>query len=121
MPSPTIDNFFGASAQVISASTNIVATAIDPALILRYSDFNAESWNALAAGEQLDPEKWLTSILKKAKTWSVANTDDLPNLVVFPPSLGLELRNAISIRRFTYSVDIFQPDTGGSEPDPDLI
>jgi len=121
MGTPNIVNFFGASATVLTVNTQTVATALDPALVIRYSDFAAEGWNALANGEELDPEKWITAIVKKIKAWSGANVDDIPNVVVTAPLVGLEQRNATLKRRYSYGVDIYQADTGTSEPDPDSV
>ena len=46
MPIPTIQNFFGTSSQVLTATTSVVATVTEPVLIIRQADFTAESWNA---------------------------------------------------------------------------
>ena len=118
---PNINNFFGANATILTANAQIVATALDPVLVIRYSDFATEGWNALANGEALDPEKWTTAIVKKIKAWSVANLDDIPNVVVTAPLVGLEQRNATLKRRYSYGIDIYKADTGTSEPDPDSV
>ena len=121
MPTPTIINFFGTNAQVLTSDTNVVATAGSPVLVVRYSNFTAEDWNALAPGQETDPEKWLTAIIRKVNTFSNANLDDIPNVVVTNPILGLESRTNTLKRRYSYSVDIYQPDTGSTQPDPDLV
>lgn len=118
---PTIQNFFGTSAQALTATTSIVATATEPVLVIRQSDFTAEGWNALVAGNETDPEKWITAIIRKINTFSNANTDDIPNVVITSPILGLESRTDILKRRYSYGVDIYQPDTGNTQPDPDLV
>jgi hypothetical protein len=121
MPSPTIANFFGTNAQILTSDTNVVATAGSPVLVVRYSNFTAEDWTALTAGQETDPEKWLTAIIRKVNTFSVANLDDIPNVVITDPILGLESRTNTLKRRYSYSVDIYQPDTGSTKPDPDLV
>lgn len=121
MPTPTIPNFFGDTAQVITVTTSITASAIAPVLIIKQADFTAESWNALVAGNETDPEKWITAIVRKIATFSTANVDDIPNVVITPPVLGLESRTNILKRRYSYGVDIYQPDTGSTDPDPDLV
>jgi hypothetical protein len=122
MAAPTIANFFGANAVTLTAaSTAVVASAAAPVLVIRYADFAAQDWNALAAGNELDPEKWITAILRKIYDFSISNTDEIPNVVVTAPLLGLETRNAALKRRFSYGVDIYQADSGASNPDPDLI
>lgn len=121
MPNPTIQNFFGASSQVITATTSIVATAAEPVLVIKQSDFTAEGWDALTAGQETDPEKWTAAIIRKINGFSNANTDDIPNVVITSPILGLESRTDILKRRYSYSVDVYQPDTGSTQPDPDLV
>lgn len=121
MPTPTIQNFFGATAEVLTTTTSITASAIAPVLVIKQSDFTAEGWNALVAGNETDPEKWTTAIIRKINTFSTANTDDVPNIVITPPILGLESRTNTLKRRYSYSVDIYQPDTGSTQPDPDLV
>ena len=121
MPAPNIANFFGANASVLTSTTSVTASAGDPVLVVKFSDFAAQSWNALVAGDQSDPEKWMTAIARKIYDFSAANTDDIPNVVITDPILGLESRNSTLMRRFSYELDIYQPDTGSSAPDPDLV
>ena len=121
MPIPTIANFFGANAQTLTATTSVTASAIDPVLVIKHSDFTAQAWNSLVAGDETDPEKWITAIARKIYDFSVANTDDLANVVITNPILGLESRNSLLKRRFSYGLDIYQDDSGSSAPDPDLV
>lgn len=121
MGKPTIANFFGANAAVLTSTTSITASAGSPVLVIKFSDFAAQSWDALVAGDETDPEKWTTAIARKIYDFSVANTDDIPNVVITSPILGLESRNSTLKRRFSYGLDIYQPDTGSSSPDPDLV
>lgn len=121
MPTPTIQGFFGATAQVLTATTSITASPTSPVLVIQQSDFTAEGWDALVAGNETDPEKWTTAIIRKINTFSDANTDDVPNIVITPPILGLESRTNTLKRRYSYSIDIYQPDIGSTQPDPDLV
>ncbi len=121
MTAPTIANFFGTNAQVLTATASVTASAADPVLVIKYSDFAAQAWDALVAGNETDPEKWITAIARKIYDFSAANTDDIPNVVITAPILGLESRNSTLKRRFAYSLDIYQPDTGTAAPDPDLV
>lgn len=121
MAQPTIASFFGANAQTLTSTTSITASATDPVLVIKYSDFTAQAWNALVAGNETDPEKWITAIAKKIYDFSAGNTDTIPNVVITPPVLGLESRNNTLMRRFSYGLDIYQPDSGSASPDPDLI
>jgi hypothetical protein len=121
MTVPTIPNFFGVNAQVLTANTSVTATALDPVLCVKYSDLAAVGWTSLAGSAETDPEKWLTSIIKLIKNFTTANTDELPNVVVDAPLLGLEFRNSLTKRRYSYSVDIYETDTGATEPNPTNI
>jgi hypothetical protein len=121
MPAPTIANFFGASAQTLTATTSVTASAIDPVLVLKYSGFTAQGWDALVAGNETDPEKWVTAIARRIYDFTTANLDEIPNVAVTAPILGLETRNSALKRRFSYALDIYQDDSGSSAPDPDLV
>ena len=121
MTAPTIANFFGTNASVITAATSVTASAADPALVIKYSDFAGQGWNALVSGDGNDPEKWITAIARKIYDFSVVNTDDIPNVVITAPIQGLESRQSTLKRRFSYGLDIYQPDSGLTAPDPDLI
>lgn len=121
MTAPTITSFFGANAQVLTANATVTATTSSPALVIQQSDFSDEAWNALVTGDEADPEKWVTAIIRKINAFSNANTDDIPNVVVTDPILGLESRTNTLKRRYSYSLDIYQADTGSTKPDPDLV
>jgi hypothetical protein len=121
MSIPLASDFFGINTQILIATTSIVASPSAPILIIKQSDFAAQSWNGLIPGDENDPEKWISAIIRKIHDFSLANTDDLPNVVITPPTLGLESRTNILKRRFSYTIDIYQPDTGSEAPDPDLV
>jgi hypothetical protein len=118
----SINNFFGDNASVLTAITSITASTADPVLVIRHSDFASQSWNNLASGDQSNPEKWMSAIIRKINDYSNVNTgDDTLNVVVTDPILGLEVRSATLKRRYSYSVDVYQADTGSTQPDPDLV
>lgn len=121
MPAPTIQNFFGSSATIVTGSATLTGSTGDPLLVIKYSDFVSQGWNAIATGDEAKPEKWIAAIVRKIKDFSASNTDDLANVVVNDPFIGLETRNELLKRRFSYSVDIYQTDSGANAPDPDLI
>lgn len=121
MPAPIISNFFGDNAQIISGTATITGSANDPYLVIKYSDFSAQSWDSLAGTDSQKPEKWITAIAKKIRDFSAAQTDDISNISISEPFIGLENRNNSLKRRFTYSLDIYQADSGAASPDPDLV
>jgi hypothetical protein len=121
MTAPTIANFFGTNAAILTSNTSVTASAADPVLVIKFSDFTSQEWDALTAGQEQKPEKWVAAITRKIRDWSNANTDDIPNVVITDPIVGLETRESVLKRRFSYSIDIYQPDSGSAAPDPDLI
>jgi hypothetical protein len=121
MPNPTIQNFFGDYATVITSEVPVSASSDNPALIIFFSNFANQEWNALVAGDENNPEKWITAIARRIYDFSKTNTDDIPNVILTAPILGLESRNNTLKRRFSYGLDIYQLDSGSAAPDPDLV
>jgi hypothetical protein len=121
MTAPTIPDFFGQNAIVLTSTTSVTASAADPVLVVKYSDFVSQSWDALVANDENIPEKWVTAIARKIRDFSNANTDDVPNVIITDPIVGLESRESVLKRRFSYSLDIYQADSGSTAPDPDLV
>jgi hypothetical protein len=125
MATPTIDNYFGANATVLTATTSVTASAADPVLLIRASDF--ADWGSATAGSS-SPQKWLTSIMNKAYQFfqiSANLSDQSINCVVTLAFVTLADRivgsNTTRKRQFSYAVDIFAPDAGSNTPDPDDI
>ncbi len=125
MTQPTIANFFGANAQILTATTSIAATAADPYLVIRASDF--ATWGS-ALTEATNPGKWLTNIMNKAYEFfqiSANLSDQSINCVVTLAFVTLADRIVGSTttrkRQFSYAVDIYAPDAGSNVPDPDDI
>lgn len=108
MPKPTIQQIFGTNASVTSNQ-----------LTISFSDFASVGWGT-AAGT-IDAEKWLTAILLKARAFSEVNTDQIPNINIQEPYPGLTMRNNLLKREYSYSVQVYVPDTSAIVPDPDLI
>lgn len=108
MPKPTLQQIFGTNATVTSNE-----------LTIKFSDFSSVGWDT-AAGTT-DAEKWFTAILIKAREFSEANTDQIPNLNIQEPFPGLVMRNNALKREYSYSVQVYVPDSSATAPDPDLI
>jgi hypothetical protein len=108
MPKPTLQQIFGTNASVSSNE-----------LTIKFSDFSSIGWNAPTG--TTDAEKWLTAILLKAREFSAANPDQVPNINVQEPYPGLVMRNTVLKREYSYNVQVYVPDTSSSVPDPDLI
>lgn len=125
MTTPTIANYFGTNATVLTATTSITASTVDPVLVIRASDFAA--WGSATAGAT-NPQKWLTNIMNKAYEFFQVSTnlsDQSINCVVTLAFVTLADRIVGSTttrkRQFSYAVDIYAPDLGSNTPDPDDI
>jgi hypothetical protein len=121
MTQPTIAGFFGVNAQLLTSEESIFADSDQPVLVIKYSDLIAQGWDDPFADGGQNPERWITAIIKKMRGFSSTLTDEIPNVVVSEPLLSLESRNSLLKRRFSYSVDIYQADSGATSPDPDLV
>lgn len=125
MATPTIANYFGANAEVLTATTSIAATPADPYLVIRASDF--ATWGSATTGGT-NPQKWLTNILNRSyEFFGISSNlqDQSINCVVTLAFVTLADRIVGSTvtrkRQFSYAVDVFAPDTGTNTPDPDDI
>lgn len=125
MATPTIANYFGTNATVLTATTSVTASTADPVLVIRASDF--ATWGSATAGAT-NPQKWLTNIMNKAYEFfqiSSNLSDQSINAVVTLAFVTLADRIVGSTttrkRQFSYAVDIFAPDAGSNTPDPDDI
>jgi hypothetical protein len=125
MTTPLITNFFGANAQVLTTFTEVEASASDPFLLIRASDF--ASWGDKATGSS-NPQKWLTSIMNFAYQFFQVSqnlSDESINCVVTLAFVTLADRivgaTTTRKRQFSYAVDIYAPDAGSNVPDPDDI
>lgn len=117
MPATNV-NIFGTGATV--------TTGTDPTLSIRYSGQSTAGWNALIAGDEANPYKWLASIIANAKNYynSLSDTDKANQNLVVAPSyspVSLESRNNQVYRKYSYTVDIYELDTGSSNFDPDRV
>lgn len=113
MAAPTLADFFGASVTVDTS------TPSNPKLVIAFTDFATQGLSNTA--KATDAEAWFTAIIKKTRAFSAASTDELSSVVVDAPFRGLTPRNSVDQREYSYSVRIFEPDTGAAEPDPDNL
>jgi len=119
MPNATLVNIFGTGASV--------TTGADPTLTTKYSGQATAGWNAIIAGDEANPWKWFTSILFNAKAYYAALSDNdkaTQNVVVQQSSfngVALETRGNQIYRKYSYTVEIYELDTGASNFDPDRV
>lgn len=119
MASPIISDFFGPGATVLTASGSVTASSSDPALVIKFSDFASLGWGTPSGAT--DPEKWITAIILKLRAYTAAATTEESNIVVQAPFLGLTTRNSVQKREYSYTLQIYEPDTGAANPDPDNV
>lgn len=113
MAAPTLADFFGATAVVDTSNP------ANPKLTIAFSDFSSVGFGSTA--KATDPESWFVAILKRARVYSAAATDELSNVAIDAPFLGLTTRNSANMREYSYTARIYEPDTGAAEPDPDNV
>lgn len=113
MPAPAITDLFGANAVVDTTD------AANPELRIKFADFSAQGFGNVA--KTSDAEAWVVALIKKWRSQTVAATDEASNIAVDAPFLGLTTRNSVSVREYSYSARVYEPDTGASEPDPDNV
>jgi hypothetical protein len=117
MPATNV-NIFGTGATV--------TTGADPVLSLKYSGQSTAGWNALATGDEANPYKWLASIIANAKNYysALSDADKATQNVIVVPSfspVSLETRGTQVYRKYSYTIDIYELDTGSSSFDPDKV
>lgn len=120
MAAPTIADFFGANAQVLTDQATVSASATDPCLVIRFSDLVGTGWDQPAGAS--DPEKWITAIVRMIDAFSTANTDDVPNVYTSDiPFQSLSQRNGTNKRIYAYTLNFAVPDSASAHPDPDQV
>lgn len=108
MAKPTIQQLFGENASVAGN-----------ALTIQFADFAAIGWSS-AAGTT-DAEKWATALIKQWRVFYEANAATDQALAVNAPFRGLTTRGTDTKREFSYGIQIYEPDTGNTSPDPDNL
>lgn len=119
MANPTINNYFGQNAQLLTADTQIVATPANPAIVIQFSDFAGEGLTNAAGFE--DADKLLAAIVKKVQAWVAADTSEDPGTEVTIPTKSFTTRNSTQVISWLYYVSFFTPDTTAAQPDPDEV
>lgn len=122
----SLANIFGTAAAANTASGTVAASATDPTLIVKYSGQSTAGWDAIATGDQTNPWKWLSSFIKNAMTYynSLSDTDKTTQNFIVQPSfspVSLETRGTQVYRKYSYTVEIYELDTGASSFDPDKV
>lgn len=113
MPASTIATLFGPNTTVDTTDP------ANPKLIIPFTDLADVGFTNVAKAN--DSEGWFTAIVKKARKFIAAQTDEVSNFDVDAPFLGLTTRNTVLMREYSYSIKIYEPDTGSAEPDPDNV
>jgi hypothetical protein len=116
---PTIASYFGANAQLLTNDSQVNATAANPAIVIRFTDFNAEGLGNVASFE--DPDRLLAAIIKKTQAWLSADNSEDPGTEVATPAKSFTTRNSVQVLSWLYYVNFFTPDPTAAQPDPDEV
>lgn len=106
-------------AQLFGTNATIDTSGATPKLIVELNDFLPESLNgtngytASKVGAAM-----LRHWLSNTKTLS---EDATAGIVASDPFVSLTTRNGIAQRGYSYSVNVYVPDSGAASPDPDLV
>lgn len=119
MASPTLGNYFGANVEILTAQTQVNASAGNPAIVIHFADFNAEGLTDSASVS--DPDRVLAAIIKKAQAWLQADTSEDPGAEILTPTKSFTTRNSQQRISWLYYVSFFTPDTTAAAPDPDEV
>lgn len=119
MPEPTITDYFGFGAEVVTDETIVSASSSSPALIIPFEALSAAGLGDSAS--MLDPDRVFAAILKIVREATLADTDEVSGVEIGSPRKSFVTRGNSLKLAFEYSVAIYLPDPTGGDLDPDLV
>jgi hypothetical protein len=119
MTTPSINDYFGSTAEVLTDTTSVTASPTSPVLVI---PFDALSSAGLDNPDSMsDPDKVFGAILKLTRTFTTADTGEESGIEVEAPRKTFITRaNTVQIG-YNYSVTVYTADTTPSEFDPDSV
>ena len=102
MTQPTIPDYFGTGAQLLTAETTIAATAAAPYLIVPFTGL-ADS-GLTEAASMADPDKVFAAFIKLARVFTFADTAEESGVEVGAPRKSFVLRANKSMLGYDYSL-----------------
>lgn len=119
MANPTISDYFGSQAEVLTTEATLTPDSTDPILVIKLSDFDDVGLNTV---ENLDdPDKILAAIIKKAKVFTDADTAEDSGVEIANPTKSFTTRKNASVVAIAYDVAFFIPDPTSNGVDPDQV
>lgn len=119
MATPSLAAYFGANAQVLTAQTQVDASAITPALVIYYGDFGDQGLSDPASFS--NPDRVFAAIVRKIHNWTISDTTEDPGTEITAPTKSFTTRNGSQRLAWLFYVSFFTPDITSSVPDPDEV
>jgi hypothetical protein len=119
MTQPTIPDYFGIGAQIITAEQTIAATAAAPYLVIPFSGLADSGLSDVASMN--DPDKIFAAFIKLARVFTFADVAEESGIEVGAPRKSFVTRANTTKIGYDYSVTLYLPDPTAAEADPDLV
>jgi hypothetical protein len=119
MTQPTIPDYFGIGAEVVTTERTILASDYAPYLLVPFSGLADSGLSDPAS--MTDPDKVFGAILKLARVFTAADTAEESGIEVGAPRKSFTLRGNSTKLGYDYSVTVYLPDPTGAEFDPDTV
>ncbi len=119
MTQPTLPDYFGTGAQLLTDETTIAATATAPYLLVPFTGLAASGLTEAAS--MSDPDKIFAAFIKLARVFTFADTAEESGIEVGAPRKSFVTRASKSMLGYDYSVTLYMNDTTAAEADPDLV
>ncbi|MBW4418318.1 MAG: hypothetical protein KME13_03710 [Myxacorys californica WJT36-NPBG1] len=119
MTQPVITSYFGSTATVIDSTQSITASPTAPVLIIPFDALASAGLDDAAS--MSDPDKVFGAILKLARVFTQADTDEESGIEVGTPRKTFVTRGNTQKIGHDYSVTVYTADTTPAEFDPDSV
>jgi hypothetical protein len=119
MTQPTIPDYFGDGAEIITAESTITASAANPHLIVPFVGLSDS--DLTDAASMTDPDKVFAAFLKLARVFTASDLAEESGIEVGSPRKSFVTRANSSKLGYDYSVVVYVPDPSGDEFDPDTV
>lgn len=116
MPEPTLQDYFGASANAT------VDASGDPVVVFYPKDFVAEGLAIISDPTTIKASRIVGALILKWRGVSLGREDDpTVGVIVGAPRKGLLTRGDVPQIEAAFEVSLYTPDNSPAVPDPDLI
>jgi hypothetical protein len=121
MAAPTIADYFGSQAQVVTATSAITATisAANPCLVIPMAGLSTTGLSEVASTAY--PDSWMFSLIKKVYAFTKSDTEEKSFIEVADPNLALGSRDGKVVEVQDYRLSVFKLRSQILEFDPDQV